>query len=120
VRGKVTRVTPFGAFIELVPGVEGLLHVSELGGNAGAGGGGTGGGGRPVRDARDAVKPDAELMVTVISVDRERRRISLGLSGGDEPLDSDARAAVDRASAPARLGSLGDLLKTKLAGGPKR
>ncbi len=56
-RGQVTRVEPFGAFVELRPGVEGLLHVSELGG------------GKQLRHAREAVKPGDVLEVTVLSID---------------------------------------------------
>src|SRR5262249_9325500 len=54
--GKVTRVEPFGAFVELAPGVEGLVHVSELGG------------GRRVHHAREVVKPGAALEVVVLGV----------------------------------------------------
>ena len=102
-RGKVTRVEAFGAFIELAPGVEGLLHVSELGA------------GRHVQHARELAKPGAELEVTVLSIDLERRRISLGLSRGEERVDDEGRAAVARAAAPRQgMGTLGDLLKDKL------
>jgi small subunit ribosomal protein S1 len=102
-RGKVTRVEAFGAFVELAPGVEGLLHVSELGA------------GRHVQHARELAKPGAELEVTVLSIDLERRRISLGLSSGEERVDDEGRAAVARAAAPRQgMGTLGDLLKDKL------
>jgi small subunit ribosomal protein S1 len=105
VRGKVTRVTDFGAFVELAPGVEGLAHVSELGG---------GGGGRAPRQAKDAVKIGDPIDVTVMSVDRERRRLSLSLAAPDESLDPEAQAAVDRNAAPSKggkLGTFGDLFK---------
>jgi small subunit ribosomal protein S1 len=105
-RGAVTRVEPFGAFVELLPGVEGLIHISELGG------------GRPLRHARDAVKPGETLDVSVTGIDRERRRVSLALATRREALDDDARAAAQRAAAPSRLGTLGDLLKNRPA--PKR
>ena len=105
VRGTVTRVTTFGAFVELAPGVEGLAHVSELGG------------GSSPRAARDAVKTGDTLDVTVISVDPERRRLSLSLMAPDEVIDPEGRAAVERSAAPSKLGKLGtfgDLFK----GGP--
>jgi small subunit ribosomal protein S1 len=108
-RGTVTRVAPFGAFVELVPGVEGLLHISALAE-------GEGGGGRSPRHAREAVKAGEALEVTVISVDRARRRISLALASTEEAVDAEARAAADRASAPSSLGTLGDLLKAKVPG----
>ena len=89
VAGTVTRVEPFGAFVELAPGVEGLAHISTLGG------------GKPLRHARDAVKPGDRLEVTVIAVDRERRRLSLAPAGESEAIDAESRAVADRAEARA-------------------
>jgi small subunit ribosomal protein S1 len=107
VRGRVARAEPFGAFVELAPGVEGLLHVSELGTK------------HPVRHAREAVKPGDTVEVTVLSVDPERRRISLGLGARGDAVDDEGRAAAARASGNTSgggLGTLGDLLKGKLPG----
>ena len=101
VAGTVTRVEPFGAFVELAPGVEGLVHVSALGG------------GKPLRHARDAAKPGDRLEVTVTAVDRERRRLSLAPAGESEAIDAEARGAADRAAGGAKLGTLGDLFKLK-------
>jgi small subunit ribosomal protein S1 len=108
VRGTVTRVAAFGAFVELLPGVEGLVHISELGT------------GPSQRQARNVVKPGDSLEVTILGVDRERRRVS------EEPLVADARGVVERAAGPAtgsgkpgKLGTLGDLLKNADAR-PKR
>ena len=101
--GKVVRLEQFGAFVELAPGVEGLLHVSELGAK------------RPIRHAREAVKPGETLTVTVLAVDEERRRISLALGERSEGIDDEARSAAARVSgASGQLGTLGDLLKGKL------
>jgi len=72
VRGKVARVEAFGAFVELAPGIEGLVHVSELSG------------GRPVKHAREVVKPGQEMDVVVNETDVERRRISLSQAGPDD------------------------------------
>jgi len=96
-RGTVTRVTDFGAFVELAPGVEGLVHISELGD------------GHSARQARAAVKAGDALDVTVKTVDRERRRLGLSLAAPDEPLDAEARAVVERAASPNRQGKLGTL-----------
>jgi len=102
-QGKVVRLEPFGAFVELAPGVEGLLHVSELGAK------------RPIRHPREAVKPGDTLTVTVLSVDEERRRISLALGERAEGIDDEGRAAAARASGTSgQMGTLGDLLKGKL------
>jgi small subunit ribosomal protein S1 len=103
VRGKIARAEVFGAFVEVSPGVEGLLHISELGSD------------RSLRHARDAVKPGDTLDVTVLSVDREKRRISLGRASGEERVDDEGRAAVARGAA-AGMGTFGDLLKAKLSG----
>lgn len=95
--GKVTRVEPFGAFVELGPGVEGLIHISELGG------------GRRVHHAREVVKPGAALDVVVLGVEPERRRLSLGLAGERDGGDD----GPPPPAAPTTFGTLGDLLKKK-------
>ena len=99
--GKVVRVEAFGAFIELVPGIEGLVHASELGG------------GKQVRHAREVCKMGDSLTVTVLALERERRRISLGVGErGDvvTPEDMDRARAVGGSG---RFGTLGDLLRAK-------
>ena len=101
-RGQVTRVEQFGAFVELRPGVEGLLHISELGA------------GKQLRHARDAAKPGDVLEVTVLSIDLEKRRIALGLGARAESVDDEGRAAAARVSGGGGMGTFGDLLKGKL------
>jgi small subunit ribosomal protein S1 len=66
VKGKVTKIMDFGAFVELEPGIEGLLHVSEL---------------SPTRVHRvvDIVKPEQEVEVRILKVEPEERKISLSL-----------------------------------------
>ncbi|HVV65637.1 MAG TPA: S1 RNA-binding domain-containing protein, partial [Rhizomicrobium sp.] len=104
VRGTVTRVEPFGAFVEVAPGVEGLLHISELAS-----------GNRQLRHAREAVKPGESIEVAVLAIDSEKRRISLGLAAREAGVDVEGRAAASRASGGGQgLGTLGDLLKGKL------
>jgi small subunit ribosomal protein S1 len=106
VKGRVTRAETFGAFVELSPGVEGLLHVSELGA------------GKHLRHAREAVKPGDPVEVTILSIDEEKRRISLGLGAREDAVDDEGRAVAARASGTGGgLGTLGDLLKSKLPGG---
>jgi small subunit ribosomal protein S1 len=79
VPGKVTRVADFGAFVELEPAVEGLIHISEL---------------SPVRVRRviDVVQPGQEVQVAVLNVDAEQRRISLSLKAA-LPKEEEAPAA---------------------------
>jgi small subunit ribosomal protein S1 len=67
VRGTVTRLTDFGAFVELEPGVEGLIHVSEMSWT------------RKVRKPSDAVKSGETVEAVILGVNADERRISLGL-----------------------------------------
>lgn len=67
VRGTVRRLMDFGAFVELEPGIEGLIHVSEMSW------------GRRVRKASDAVKPGEVVEVVILGINATERRISLGL-----------------------------------------
>ena len=73
---KVVRVAEFGAFVELAPGVDGLVHVSEL-----AGGGRTSG-----KKAGELVKAGDEIKVQVMKVEEARRRISLGIAHDTAPV----------------------------------
>lgn len=75
VSGAVTRLTGFGAFVQLEEGVEGLLHVSEIGD-------------KPVRKPDDVLSVGDVVKVRVKSVDIEQRRISLSMrlpGGSEEP-----------------------------------
>ena len=67
VRGTVTRVTDFGAFVEVEPGVEGLIHVSEMSWV------------KKVRKPSDLVKPGETVEAVVLGVNVVERRLSLGL-----------------------------------------
>ena len=66
IHGKVTKLMEFGAFVELEPGVEGLVHISELAHNR-------------VRRVRDVVQEGQEVDVKILKIDREQRRIALSL-----------------------------------------
>jgi small subunit ribosomal protein S1 len=67
VAGAVTRMTDFGAFIEIEPGVEGLIHVSEMAWN------------KKVRHPSDLLKQGDRVDAVVLAIKPEERRISLGL-----------------------------------------
>jgi small subunit ribosomal protein S1 len=71
VEGKVTKVVTFGAFVEIMPGVEGLVHISELAGHH-------------VENPREVVSQGDAVRVRVIEVDAERRRLSLSLKRVDD------------------------------------
>jgi small subunit ribosomal protein S1 len=107
VTGKIVRLEQFGAFVELAPGIEGLLHIGQLAGQQEGGGGG-----QHLRHARDAAKVGDTKEMTILSIDRERRRISLGLGDNVDQIDPEGLAAA-RAANPGKLGTLGDLLKNK-------
>ncbi|HWX87750.1 MAG TPA: 30S ribosomal protein S1, partial [Solirubrobacteraceae bacterium] len=62
--GKVTKVVTFGAFVEVLDGVEGLVHISELAGHH-------------VESPREIVHPGDEIRVKILEIDSERRRLSL-------------------------------------------
>jgi small subunit ribosomal protein S1 len=67
VRGTVTRVAEFGAFVELEPGIEGLIHVSEMSW------------GKKLRSASTLLKPGETVDAVILGVNAPERRMSLGL-----------------------------------------
>lgn len=67
VKGKVVVMADYGAFIEIAPGVEGLLHVSEMSWS------------QHLRSAQDFLKVGEEIECVLLSIDREERKMSLGL-----------------------------------------
>ncbi|WP_172119994.1 30S ribosomal protein S1 [Actinomyces faecalis] len=74
VPGKVTKLVPFGAFVRVEDGIEGLVHISELAQ-------------RHVEVPEQVVKVGEEVFVKVIDIDLERRRISLSLKQANEGVD---------------------------------
>jgi small subunit ribosomal protein S1 len=66
-RGKVTRCMPFGAFVEIAPGIEGMVHISEMSYT------------RRVNKTEDIVNPGDPVTVVVKALDLEKKRISLSL-----------------------------------------
>jgi ribosomal protein S1 len=111
--GKVVRVAEFGAFVELEPGVDGLVHVSQI----------NGGGGERVRNVGDKLPVGKVVDVRVVAVDSRARRISLScldshgaVLGSEESASGDeVRLAVSQIQAPKPIGTnLGDLLKRSM------
>jgi small subunit ribosomal protein S1 len=84
VRGTVTRVAEFGAFIELEPGIEGLIHVSEMSW------------GKKLRSASTLVKPGEIVDAVILGINAAERRMSLGLKQalGDPWADAAAKFAA--------------------------
>ena len=67
VKGKVVSLVPYGAFVELEPGVEGLVHVTELSWT------------KRIAKPSDVLKQDQEIEAIVLSINREEQKISLGI-----------------------------------------
>ncbi len=76
VPGKVTKLVPFGAFVRVEEGIEGLVHISELAE-------------RHVEIPEQVVQVGDDVMVKVIDIDLDRRRISLSLKQANEGITSD-------------------------------
>jgi small subunit ribosomal protein S1 len=90
VKGRVTRLMEFGAFVELEPGVEGLVHISELANQR-------------VRRVGDVVQPGQDVQVMVLRVDASQRKISLSLKAALPKEDEQEGAAEDEVEeTPAR------------------
>ena len=79
VDGKVTKVVTFGAFVEILPGVEGLVHISELAQHH-------------VENPREVVAQGQAVQVKIIEMDAERRRLSLSLKRVEDSEGGQARA----------------------------
>ena len=116
VRGRVVRLAEFGAFVELEPGVDGLLHVSQLGA------------GQRQRRVRDMVSMGQELDVRVVAVDPIAKRISLSrldahgaLLGSEDAAETSVIQDVIRQSSASTAGAatnVGALFKKALANRP--
>ena len=71
VYGKVTKLVPFGAFVQVGDGIEGLVHISEMAAHH-------------VEAPEQVVTPGEELWVKIIDIDLDRRRISLSIKQAAE------------------------------------
>ncbi len=98
VKGKVIKVTEFGAFVEIEKGIEGLIHISELSQER-------------VDDPRQVVKEDDEIDVMVLDVDPEERRIALSVKSLQLAKDDDYQQYLER-QGDGRV-SLGEALASK-------
>jgi small subunit ribosomal protein S1 len=89
--GKVTKVVTFGAFVEILDGVEGLVHISELASHH-------------VESPREIVHPGDEIRVKILEIDSERRRLSLSAKRVEDqvlPVQRPESATADDAAEPA-------------------
>jgi small subunit ribosomal protein S1 len=101
-KGKVSRLTDFGAFITLEAGVDGLLHISKLGK------------GKKIKHAQDVLSKDREIDVRIEKIDRDNKRISLDLATNSEEKNGSSEESDNYQSympkAPKTMGTFGDLL----------
>ncbi len=109
--GKVIRLATFGAFVNLAAGIDGLIHISKLGG------------GRRINHPKEAVAEGQAVDVKIEAIDEEQKRISLALAGEatqEEAADMEAEDVRqfmqkhDKPAAESALGSLGKILQAKL------
>ncbi len=103
--GTVSRLAPFGAFVTLKEGVDGLIHISKLGA------------GRRINHPREVVKEGQTVEVQVEAVDTANRKLSLALAEISRAEAEEAATLKEykqqAASEPKNMGTLGDLLKAK-------
>ncbi|MBI5434571.1 MAG: S1 RNA-binding domain-containing protein [Planctomycetes bacterium] len=108
ISGRVVRLMEFGAFVELLPGIEGLLHVSQMGKER-------------VRRPQDAVKPGETVSVRVVTVDPRAKRIALSrlddrgaLIGSEDAVEGSViEEVIQRTQVEAKT-NLGSLFKKAL------
>ncbi|MBU4236374.1 MAG: 30S ribosomal protein S1 [Proteobacteria bacterium] len=110
--GIVARLTTFGAFVTLAPGVDGLIHISKLGG------------GRRINHPREVLEEGQEIEVKIEGIDNETRKISLAptdyvSSESEETAEKDEYKKFTSKNKPVKkqeeaVGSLGALLQEKL------
>ncbi len=99
--GKVTKVVTFGAFVEILDGVEGLVHISELATHH-------------VENPREIVQPGDDVRVKILEIDSERRRLSLSVKRVENQilpirkLDEDGAPVGDPEAADASTEAAGD------------
>lgn len=109
--GTINRLTPFGAFVNLAPGIDGLIHISKLGQ------------GRRINHPREVVEEGQSIEILIESIDVESKRISLTPSDYESPEQQEEKERKDYStyiksdnsnkSSDSSMGSLGALLKAK-------
>src|SRR6516162_4771301 len=100
IKGKVTKVTDFGAFVELEPGIEGLIHVSELKEER-------------VENPRDVLQEGQEVEVKVIDINTQDRKVALSMKALLHEGEDDYREYLRR-QAEGGKARLGDVMASKL------
>ncbi len=105
-KGNVSRLAPFGAFVTLEPGIDGLVHISELGK------------GKMINHPHEVLEKNQAIEVKIVRVDEDQKRLSLALVSDDK--NSEAvdyyrkQRAANSEKSPGSLGTLGDILQAKM------
>ncbi|MBI2355312.1 MAG: 30S ribosomal protein S1 [Deltaproteobacteria bacterium] len=109
--GSVARLAPFGAFVTLADGVDGLIHISRLGA------------GKRINHPREVLKEGETVEVKVESVDRANRRLSLAMAGAARAAEEEEATLAEfrrqSGAAPKGMGTLGELLLAREKKGKK-
>lgn len=106
-RGTVARLTEFGAFVTLTPGVDGLVHISKLGA------------GKRINHPREVLAKGQAIEVKVDKIDKDSKRLSLSVIGSERTEDREEREEDYTQYLKPKAGSMGtlaDLLKKKPTG----
>ncbi|QGT99845.1 4-hydroxy-3-methylbut-2-enyl diphosphate reductase [Candidatus Syntrophocurvum alkaliphilum] len=74
IEGKVVRIAPFGAFVEIIPGVDGLVHISQLAN-------------RRVAKTEDVVNVDQKINAKILSIDSEQKKVSLSIKEAENDVE---------------------------------
>ncbi|GHV36759.1 30S ribosomal protein S1 [Synergistales bacterium] len=101
--GPVTNVTDFGAFVEIEPGVEGLIHIGDISWTR-------------IRHPKEAFRKGQEVKVQVLDIDRDKRRISLGYKQLNDPwrdLDKKYQKGQDITVKVVRLADFGAFVEVE-------
>ncbi len=103
--GKVSRLAPFGAFVTLGDGIDGLIHVSRMGGD------------KRINHPEEVLKVGQTVEVRIENVDVPAKRIGLSLahiSREEEETEATMKKYQDQAEEPSSMGTLGEALKQQL------
>jgi small subunit ribosomal protein S1 len=109
VPGKVKRLEPFGAFVEIAPGIEGLVHVSRITLD------------KRISHPRQALTADSDVEVTVVSIEADKRRIGLSMvesarrarDGAELAESRETSELLAKSQGAKSLGTFAELLSTR-------
>ncbi|MDJ0764606.1 MAG: S1 RNA-binding domain-containing protein [Myxococcota bacterium] len=99
VKGRVSRLAQFGAFVALTPGVEGLVHISQMDAT------------KRIHSPREVVALNQEVTVRILEIDPDQKRISLTMN--TEDAEEDWKENQNKGRSTGSMGTLGDLFQKK-------